>query len=112
MFGVLAGIGYARRMMKILGLLLLLIGGVIMLTGGGLAMLEFAGVYSHALSVDPLAAPEKSEQETSEAMVRWLVIGALGFPLLVAGSVMLKVGLIRMLYRKVKQRHVLPLDSM
>ena len=99
-------------MIKILGLLLLLIGGAIMLTGGGLAMLEFAGVYSHALSADPLATPEKSEQETSEAMFRWLVIGALGFPLFVAGSAMLKVGLIRKLYRKVSQRHALPIDSM
>ncbi len=89
-------------MLKILGLLLALIGGVVVLTGGGLAMLELAGMYSHALSADPLAVPEQSEEETSRRMFQWLALGAAGLPLLIAGSVMCKAAFIRAMYRKLK----------
>ena len=89
-------------MLKIFGLLLLSIGAVAILIGGGLAVLELAGMYSHALSADPLAVPEQSEEETRRNMLRWLVLGAAGMPLFIAGSVMCKAVFLRAMYRKLK----------
>ncbi len=85
-----------------IGLLFLLLGLVVMLAGAAMALLEFAGVYSHALT-DPLSEPVQSEHESADAMFRAVLIGASGFPLAVIGSVMLKIGLIKKLHRKLRE---------
>ncbi len=82
-----------------LGILLVLLGVGVMLYGLGGALLELLSLYQGAMS-DPLAEPAVGEKERAQAMMRSAIIGAVGIPFFVAGSVLLKVSLIQRLRRR------------
>lgn len=91
-------------MRRILGALLLLLGVCVMVGGIAMAMMEFMGIYAHAID-DPLSEPATTEAQTSDAMLRAVLIGAAGFPIAAIGSIMLKIGLIRKLNRQFRERN-------
>ena len=88
-----------------LGCLLSLVGAGIIITGGAIAVSALAGMYGHALSADALEQPAMSEEETSAAMIRGVVIGAVGVPLIVVGSVLLKASFMRSFARILSRSH-------
>lgn len=67
-------------------------GGAIALYGIGSALAEVVGLYESALE-DPLDAPEGQEQQASDNMIRDVVIGVVGIPPLLLGSVLFYAGL-------------------
>ena len=78
--------------MKLLfGLILMLGGGALALYGIGTALTEVIGLYESALDA-PLDAPPDQEKEASEAMIRDVVIGAVGIPPLLVGSALVFAG--------------------
>lgn len=83
-------------MKKYLGLSLLLLGGAIMLTGIGLALTPLFELYRDSLE-HPLDEPATPESETRPRMMRGVYVGAAGAPLMIAGSIMLKVTMIQRL---------------
>lgn len=83
-------------MKKYLGLAFLLLGGAIMLTGMGLALAPLVELYRNNLE-HPLDEPATPESQTKSRMMRGVYVGAAGAPLMVAGSIMLKITMIQRL---------------
>lgn len=73
-----------------LGILLTLFGGAVALVGLFGALSELVGLYSSAMN-DPLAADAPEGKAVGAAMFRWAVVGAVGVPFLLVGSVLLKL---------------------
>lgn len=78
------------------GLLLLLAGAGVMLYGLGTALIELVGLYQGAVG-DPLGQQAGVEKEVSDKMIRAVIIGAIGIPPFLIGSVLLKVTLLQKL---------------
>lgn len=83
-------------MKKYLGLALLLLGGGIMLTGLGLALTPLIELYRNNLE-HPLDDPATPEAQTKPRMMKGVYVGAAGAPLMIAGSIMLKITMIQRL---------------
>ncbi len=81
-------------MKRTLAWLLLLIGGGIVLVGIGTALRELGSLYSDIMA-DPLGQPEGREEAVIPAMLRGVLIGAAGVPVLLTGSIMLIAARIR-----------------
>lgn len=79
-----------------LGILLTIVGGAVVLVGLFGALSELIGLYSSAMN-DPLAADAPEGRAVGAAMFRWAVVGAVGVPLLLVGSVLLKLSLFQRL---------------
>lgn len=83
-------------MKKYLGLALLLLGGAIMLTGLALAVTPLIELYRNNLE-HPLDEPATPETQTKPRMMKGVYVGAAGAPLMIAGSIMLKITMIQRL---------------
>ncbi|MCC6952257.1 MAG: hypothetical protein IT433_12545 [Phycisphaerales bacterium] len=83
-------------MKKYLGLGLLLLGGAIMLTGLALAVSPLIELYRNNLE-HPLDEPATPQAQTKPRMMRGVYVGAAGAPLMIAGSIMLKISMIHRL---------------
>lgn len=83
-------------MKKYLGLALVLLGGAIMITGMGLALTPLIDLYRNNLE-HPLDEPATPESQTKSRMLRGVYVGAAGAPLMIAGSIMLKITMIQRL---------------
>jgi hypothetical protein len=70
--------------MKALALVLILAGAGIILFGGYRALGTLASLYQRNLE-DPMGQPDGAEQAASSQMLRGVMIGAAGVPLLLAG---------------------------
>lgn len=83
-------------MKKYLGLALLLLGGAIMLSGIGLALSPLVDLYRSNLE-HPLDEPATPESQTKSRMLNGVYLGAAGAPLMIAGSIILKITMIQRL---------------
>lgn len=79
-----------------LGIILTLVGGVVAIIGLLGALNELVSLYSSAMN-DPLAADAPEGKAVGAAMFRWAIIGAVGVPFLLVGSVLLKLSLFQRL---------------
>lgn len=79
-----------------LGILLTLVGGAVVLVGLFGALSELIGLYASAMN-DPLAADAPEGKAVGAAMFRWAIVGAVGVPFLLVGSVLLKLSLFQRL---------------
>jgi hypothetical protein len=73
---------------KTIGVVLMLVGGLAIVGGILVALQAFASMYSSALA-DPLSAPERSEAQVSQSMLRGVYIGAPGAVVFVIGRILL-----------------------
>lgn len=89
-------------MRTMLGLILTLAGAAIIVYGIYGAMTELAGMYQGALE-DALASPQGGEEGVGDRMLRGVKIGAVGVPLLLVGSFMLKMSLFQRLRKKARK---------
>jgi hypothetical protein len=85
-----------------IGLILLVVGMGVAVYGIGSALLELTGLYESALT-DPLNAPADQEEVASREMIRSVIIGGLGIPPTLLGSIMF-YGWLRA-RRKARRRH-------
>ncbi len=76
-------------MKKTIALVLMFIGGAVMAFGGFRAVTVLGGLYQSNLN-DALGQPDGSEQAASKAMMDGVKIGAVGVPIFLTGSIMLK----------------------
>jgi hypothetical protein len=76
------------RMKKVVGIILMGIGGAVIVGGLLLALSAFAGLYSSTLA-DPLNAPENSGQSTRASMLRGVYAGIPGAVAFVIGRIIL-----------------------
>ena len=74
-------------MKKLTGLVLILVGGCVMAFGGYRALAALGGLYQANLA-DPLNQPEGAEKATSDAMIKGVMIGAVGAPFFLTGCVL------------------------
>ncbi|MFM9996815.1 MAG: hypothetical protein ACKVU4_13565 [Phycisphaerales bacterium] len=81
-------------MRTMLGLILVLLGGAVMLYGFGAAVVELMGLYQGTFD-DPMGQPDGTEEGVSRRMIRSVIIGAVGVPVFIVGSVMLKITLLQ-----------------
>jgi hypothetical protein len=81
------------------GFLLTVLGAAIIFVGGGMAVRALAGLYGGALS-DPLGQPDGAEKHAADAMIRGVLIGAVGALPFLIGIAMLKAGVVRRLMRR------------
>jgi len=88
---------------KTVAWLLMLAGGGIVLVGIGTALRELGSLYSDIMA-DPLGQPEGREEAVIPAMLRGVLIGAAGVPILLAGSVMLMASRIRARHARARSR--------
>lgn len=88
----------SAAMSRHLGYMLLLVGAAIMLTGFFLALKELSGMYGDTLS-DPMGnkAGSVEPKTVSDAMLRYVIIGAAGIPVFLVGSLMLRQSLFQRL---------------
>jgi hypothetical protein len=91
------------RPRNIIAAILLLGGMAVVLYGLGAAIMELVRMYGSALS-DPLADPpgagaERGGGGVGDRMVRDVIIGAIGIPPMLIGSLMLGVGVLGLLRR-------------
>lgn len=82
-----------------LAIFLVAIGAIVMLYGIATGLASLVAIYQNALT-DPLAEPAKNEMSVRSDILRSVAIGAAGIVPFLIGSVMLKVGLFRVLIRK------------
>ena len=81
-----------------IGLILSLIGGGVVVFGIVVAVRAFGGLYEGA-TTNAMGMSATAEEDTSKAMIRAVIIGACGVPLLIAGTVLLKVSMFQRLAR-------------
>lgn len=81
------------------GLILMLVGGGVIIGGGAMALMPLVQLYKANLD-NPMGQPEGAERGTSDQMLRGVMIGAIGVPLFVVGSVMVKAAMYRKLRGK------------
>lgn len=81
-----------------LGIVLTLVGGGLCILGIFLGLAPLFNVYSDALA-DPLKDSGVTAQQTSSAMLKGLVVGAIGVPVFLVGSIMTGNSLIQKLRR-------------
>ncbi|HMN39381.1 MAG TPA: hypothetical protein PKE29_00950 [Phycisphaerales bacterium] len=88
------------KLRTLIGLVLLLAGTAVVLYGLGAAIMELVHLYGSALS-DPMADTPGvgAERGVSDRMIRDVIIGAIGVPPMVIGSVMLGMGLFGLMRR-------------
>ena len=91
--------GWRRRVKLWIGLVLMLVGGGVIIGGGAMALLPLVRLYRANLE-DPMDQPEGAERATSDEMLRGVIIGAIGVPFFIAGSVMVKAAMFRKLRGK------------
>lgn len=94
---------YDAGVRKTVAWLLMLVGGGIVLVGVGSALRELGSLYSDIMA-DPLGQPEGREEAVIPAMLRGVLIGAAGVPILLAGSVMLMASRIRARHARARSR--------
>lgn len=82
-----------------LGVILILLGGAVMLYGFGAAVVELMGLYQGTFD-DPMGQPDGMEEGVSRRMIRSVIIGAVGVPFFIIGSVLLKITLLQRLRRR------------
>lgn len=80
--------------MRLLGWILMLVGGAVVVYGIYLALSALVGLYQANLA-DPLNQPENAESQVSRAMLRGVLVGAGGAPVLLAGVIMSRVAAFR-----------------
>ena len=90
-------------MKKTLAWLLVIVGGGIVLVGIATALRELGLLYAD-LMTDPLDQPEGREEAVVPAMLRGVLIGAVGVPILLTGSFMLMAARIRARHARSKSR--------
>lgn len=86
-----------------LGLTLTLVGGGLCVAGIFLGVAPLIAVYRDAMT-DPLKESGVSAQQTSSAMLRGLIVGAIGVPIFLAGSIMTGRSFIQRLRRAASGR--------
>lgn len=91
---------YALVMRLTIGIVLTLVGGIVAVIGLLGALGELMSLYSSALN-DPLAADAPEGKAVGASMIRWVIIGATGVPLLLVGAVILKISL----FQKLRKMH-------
>ncbi len=89
-------------MRLLIGLILLFIGAALIMAGIVMGLLPLIHLYQGALT-DAINQPANIEQDTSRAMFRGIIIGALGVLPFLIGSALVKVSIFQKL-RKNKQR--------
>ena len=77
-----------------LGLILLLVGAAFIIAGIVHGLVPLIHLYRGALD-DPLGQSATIEQDTSHAMIRGIIIGAIGILPFLIGSVLVKVSIFR-----------------
>lgn len=85
-----------------LGLILTLAGTAIIVYGIYEAMSELVGMYQGAFE-DAMASPEGGEKGVADRMLRGVKIGAIGVPLFLVGSIMLKISMFQRLRKKARK---------
>lgn len=91
-------------MRLLIGFLLALVGGVIVVVGLLGALGELFALYSSALNDAMADGPEA--KAVGANMMRWVILGVAGVPLLIVGVVILKISLIQKLLKMSKARDV------
>lgn len=86
-------------MRAVIGLILTLAGAALVGYAIFHGLHELAGLYEGAAN-DALGMPPTAEKDASAAMIRAAIVGACGAPLLLAGSIMLKVSIFQRLRRR------------
>ncbi len=81
-------------MKRAIGLMLLLVGLTLCAGSAFLAIQEIGSLYSGLLD-DPLADPDVPEKERKDRILVRLIPGAVGVPVLLVGTVMLKTSRIK-----------------
>jgi hypothetical protein len=76
-------------MKKTIALILMLVGGAVMAFGAYRAVTVLGGLYQNNLN-DALGQPDGSEQAASKAMMQGVMIGGVGVPVFLTGSIMWK----------------------
>ena len=76
-------------MKKAIAGVLMLVGAGVIVFGGFRALTALSGLYQSNLN-DAMGQPEGSEQAASKAMLDGVKIGAVGVPIFLTGSIMLK----------------------
>jgi hypothetical protein len=79
-------------MRAVIGVILVLVGGGLLVYALLAGLHELRGLYEGAAN-DALGMSPTAEKDASRAMIRAAVVGACGVPLLLAGSVTLKVSI-------------------
>jgi len=79
-----------------IGLILVLAGGGVMLLGICMAVYTLISMYSGVLN-DPMSDAGPQPKEVSETMIHWAIIGGIGAPFFLIGSMLLKVTLLQKL---------------
>lgn len=85
-------------MRSLVGIILVLLGGAIVIYGVLAGLAPLRGLYEGATN-DAMGMPPTAETDASKLMIRAALIGACGVPLLLAGSILLKISIWQRLSR-------------
>jgi len=88
-------------MKAIVGTIFMLAGGAVVIVAIYLALQELGGLYGGALN-DPLGQPDGTEKAVSERMIRAVIIGAVGVPFFIVGTVLVKAALFKRVKRAIQ----------